>query len=190
MSSTLTIPPGEHGVLRLFSINLPESEISAFTDEQNNGAAGTDSWPLLIALGARTLDSNFVEVFPLSDLGDYGLPKYLIEGNGIPAAQVDPMRQQLGALHGHVLIVFSSAFGGATDTLSPKAPLVHVATFFEDASAVKFEQLPDESAQPTIPNPAKQARKTPSDAAIGGRVAVVALLVAFAITALMVWIGG
>lgn len=46
---------------------------------------------------------------------------------------------------------------------------------------------------PAPPEPGRDdraPRRKPSDAAIGGRVAAVALLVMFALTALVIWIGG
>ena len=175
----MQIPALETGVLRLFSVNLPEPEIVDF-------AAGD---ALRAALGADTLDPAKVEVFPVKDLSDLGLPGYLTEGQGIPEDQVTPMRAQLQALKGHVLILPSTALGDAAQTLRPKAPLIHIGTFFEDHPPVTFDPLPDESAKPQTPEaPEEGPRKQLSDAAIGGRVAMVALLVAFAVAAMMVWL--
>ena len=180
MSGTMNIPAAETGVIRLFGINLPEAEITRFTDD---GSALND------ALGTTTLLPSGFQIFPVSDLAGVGLSQYLIDGHAIPTNQIDPMRPQLDAVTGHVLLVFSSAFAGKALTLTHRAPLHHVATFFEETLPVTFEALPDESAQHQTPEPEKP-RKQVSDAAMSGRIATVALLVAFGVAAMMVWMAG
>jgi len=50
---------------------------------------------------------------------------------------------------------------------------------------VRFRPLPDEAAKAQVAGPAGKRR---SDAAMSGRAAMVALLVLFALVAVMVWI--
>ena len=185
MSGTMQIPASEAGVIRLFKVNLTQAEIAPFSEEPQ----GDERSPISTALGTDTLTASGTQIFPVSDLAGVGLAQYLIDGHAIPEDQINPMRPQLDAITGHVLLVFSSAFAGAPTTLTPIAPLHHVATFFEEMPPVTFEALPDESAQHQTPEPEKP-RKQVSDAAMSGRIATVALLVAFGVAAMMVWMAG
>lgn len=181
MTQKMEVAAGEIGVARVFAVDLPDAAArDAFV-------AATDDHAVKDALGTSFLDIDYVEHFNLSDLGDMGLTEYLNEGWGIPMEQLDPMRSQLAAIDGSVLLVGSRAFGGFAKSLTIAPPLRHVATFVEEAPPVVFEDLPSEAAEPYSGTPAP-ARKPASDAAIMGRVATVALLVIFLITALVIWI--
>ena len=189
MSSPINVPAHEHGVIRLFAIDLPADQIETFNAASDTDAADIQ-WPLKDALGATHLDTNFVEVFPISDLDGLGLAGYLITGNDVPADQVDQMSQHLNLLKGHVVLVFSSAFGDIAQTLHPTSPLRHIATFFIEGTPVTFEPLPDENAQlGTGKDDIKPAKKPPSEAAMSGRIATYALLFMFIFTGLIIWIG-
>lgn len=186
MSAPMQIPAFESGVIRLFAIDLADDQIDGFATRSDDAAP----WPLLDALGASSLDQDFIEVFPVGDLEGLGLGGYLHTGNDIPLDQIDPLAPQLDQLKGHVLLVLSSAFGGSAQSLNPKSPLRHIATFFTEGTPVTFETLPDESAKlGTGEDKIKPAKKKPSEAAMMGRVATYALLFMFALTGLMIWIG-
>ena len=178
MSDPINIPEDERGVVRIFAVDLPKAEIEAFTGR--NGR-----WPLAEAMGANHLDAEYIDVFDLGDLAGMGLAGYLEDGQGIPKAQIDPMRAQLSALSGTVLVATSRAFAASAQTLTPKAPLRYIATFTEERGPVAFEPLPK---APAGPKDAKPPRKKPSDAAMSGRVATVVLLVLAALVTVMVWI--
>ena len=189
MSSTTNVPAHEHGVIRLYAVDLPHDQIAAFNTTSNLDD-GHANWPLKDALGATHLDKKFVEVFPIGDLDGLGLAGYLTIGNDVPVDQVEQMRHQLSQLNGHVLLVFSSAFGDQAQTINPKSPIRHIATFFTQGTPVAFEPLPDESAQLGTGNDdIKPAKKKPSEAAMSGRIATYALLFMFALTGLIIWIG-
>lgn len=176
MSTTMQIPAFEAGVVRLFAIDMLSDQMDTF-----NAKA---------ALGAAHLDETFVEVFHVSDLEGLGLAGYLMTGNEVPEDQIDEMRVQLDAIKGHVLLVFSSAFGQDKQTLHPQSPLRHIATFFTEGTPVTFKKLPDDSAQLGTGNDdIKSAKKVPSQAAMSGRIATYALLFMFAFTGLIIWIG-
>lgn len=178
MSTRIEIKSSEHGVVRVFAVDLEGPELKAFL--RRNG-----SWGVQEALGAAQLNPDLVEVFDVADLTGLGLSGYLEEGQGIATAELDPMRAQLDAIKGTVMVLPTTAFAGADQTLSVRAPLRLIATFSEDRPAVAFEPLPDASARgEVVPN----AKPRPSDAAMSGRVATVALLVIFVFTALMIWI--
>lgn len=189
MSNPMHIPDHEYGVIRLFAIDLPPEDIAAFKTA-GLSKSGDVQWPLKAALGATDLDQDFVEVFPISDLDGLGLGGYLITGNDVPTEQIDQMRGQLDPLQGHVLLVFSSAFNAAAQTLNPKSPLRHIATFFTTGTPVTFKELPDESAKlGSGHDDISPAKKQPSQAAMSGRIATYALLFMFIFTGLIIWIG-
>lgn len=179
MSGTLHIPAHEIGVVRIFKIDLPDQDARDFGQHEINDR-------LWEALGTVSLNAAGIEIFPVGDLDDIGLTGYILDGLGVSADQVEPMRGQLEAITGHVLVLLSSAFSGQPSTLTPQVPLRHIATFHEEKPPVRFEPLPDESAakQPVT------ARKPPSDAAMSGRVATVALLFLGLFVTLLVWMSG
>lgn len=182
MSAPIRISATEAGIVRLFTVDLPPDEVTAF-------AARNGRWPLAEALGADTLAPEHVELFDVADLSGMGLTRYLSEGHAIPDDQLAPMRARLEALRGTLLILPSRAFSGQAQTLTPRSPLNLIASFSEDRAPVSFEALPDAGAQRTAPGDAPPPpRKRPSDAAMSGRVATVALLVLFALVAVMVWV--
>jgi hypothetical protein len=178
MSTRIQITAREHGVVRVFAIDLEGDALKAFLRRG-------DSWGVQEALGAETLNPDLVEIFDVADLTGLGLSGYLDEGQGIATTELDPMRAQLDAIKGTVMVLPTSAFAGTAQTLSVRAPLRLIASFNEDRPPVTFEPLPDASAKGVVPPP---ARSKPSDAAMSGRVATLALLVIFLLTALMVWI--
>lgn len=173
MSERFEVRGDEHGLVRLFLVDIPPGEVDGF-----DPAA---------ALGIEKLDPGQIEVFPLTDLKGLGLSGYMREGLGIAEEEIDAAR--LDALEGVVFVLRSAAFEGATLTLAPRAPLRWIGTYREETAPVSFERLPDASARGAVA-PEEPAEKRPSDAAMSGRVAMVALLIIFALTALVLWIAG
>lgn len=177
MSERIEIRSGEYGVVRVFAVDLAGTALEEF------GQPG-DIWPLKDALGAERLDAEHLELFEVSAMEGFGLAGYLREGMGVEAGQIDEMRPQLAAIKGAALVIRSRAFCDEAQTLQPRAPLRYIGSFTEPDSNVNFEPLPDESAKGSVPTRAKK----PSDAAMSGRVAMVALLVLFILTAVVVWV--
>lgn len=174
MSDRFEVGKGERGIVRLFALDLPEGEAAGFA-----GAA------LEEALGAGGLDAQYVEVFPVADLKGLGLSGYMTEGLGIPAEQIEGDRARLDGLKGHVLVLLSGAFGGRAATLTPRAPLRWIGTYTEEHAPVTFAPLPSDAAAGEVTG---GGAAPPSRAAISGRVAMVALLVIAALTAVMIWV--
>ena len=135
----------ERGMIRLFMVDLPPEDLNSFNTRSVGG--GIDAWPLRDSLGAGFLDQDFVEYFDISDLEELGLMGYMTEGLGIAAKDVEQDTARLANLSGQVLIVFSAAFDGKAQTLTPKAPLRWIGTYREDAAPVTFSPLPDASAK-------------------------------------------
>ncbi len=176
MSDTITIRSTEHGVVRVFAVDLAAEQLTGFN--RQNG-----TWPLQEALGAEVLEADHVDLFAVSDLDELGLTGYLEQGYGMDPEDLADMRVRLNALSGHVLIVTSRAFAGQAQTLKPRAPLRLIASFHENAAPVVFEPLPSKAARGTT-----GGKAAPSDAAMSGRIASLALLVLFVLVAVVVWI--
>lgn len=171
MSETFHVSAREFGLVRIFAVDLPRDALEGFDVART--------------LGVDALDPAHLELFDLSDIAEIGLSGYMTEGLGIAPAELDSAR--LDALTGPVLILRSAAFRGQAVTLRPRAPLRWIGTYAEERAAVQFEPLPAGAPESDAPPP---TRPRPSDAAMSGRVAMIALLVIFALTALMVWIAG
>ncbi|KIC47933.1 hypothetical protein [Tateyamaria sp. ANG-S1] len=180
MTDTLTVPAHERGVIRVFALSMTDKEAQVLKDDP---AALND------ALGTG-VNADQVEVFPVSDLEGIGLVGYLVEGNAVPMEQLGPDRSKLEKLGGWVLIVFSLAFEDRAATLRPASSLTLIGTYGElrtDWSAA--EKIETDSAKP-YSAPPETVKKKPSDAAMSGRIAMVALIVLGLLTYLMIWIGG
>jgi hypothetical protein len=139
---------------------------------------------LAAALGVPVLDPDFVEQFRADTLSDYGFSTYLTDANGMDTDQVAADATLLDALTGPVVLVFSAALpAGVTPTAQP--PLRLIGHYHETETLRLPEPLVAQTAAGTLNGP---PAKAPSEAAIMGRVAMVALLVIFALTALVVWV--
>ncbi|WP_057792118.1 hypothetical protein [Roseovarius atlanticus] len=183
MSDRIEIRESESGVVRVFDVDLTRAEAEAFN--RRNG-----SWPLKDALGAESLDPHYVDMMQIEDLEGYGLSQYLEQGMGVSSHDLEDAHVQIEGLKGTVLVVGSGAFGGEAQVLTPRAPLRLVATFNEDKAPVQFDPLPSAGAQvaPATEDDDTPEPKKKSDAAMSGRVAMIALLVLFVLTAIVVWV--
>lgn len=141
----------ERGLIRLFALDLPPEEIAAFAAPGPQGR-----WPLRDSLGASDLDQDHVECFDIADLEELGLGGYMTEGLGIAADEIARDGARLANLSGPVVIVFSAAFAGIAQTLTPRAPLRWIGTYREDSAPVRFQPLPDASARGNLA-PARSA---------------------------------
>lgn len=114
----------------VFSLNVPENQLKpwvheAFPEDEDAHTI----WPLRDALGLDHLDSDFTEVFPASNIKEYGLANYLTEANGFAEESVAPDKRKLDALTGPVALVYSEALGGQDVTLKPDAPLIFIGRY-------------------------------------------------------------
>lgn len=184
MSETFHINATERGVIRIFMANLTTDQAASFTESPDEDTPA----PINRALGVSYLDTDFVELFPLSNLEGVGLASYLTDGLGVAKEDVAPHASRLNSMTGHVLIVLSQAFGGFETTITPTAPLKWIGTYTEEGASVKFEPLPSEGAKGAPVIPAGKPQK--SDARIGGMIAMYALIAMFALVALMIWVAG
>lgn len=142
MSTEMQINASEHGVVRLFAIDLPAPEALAF----GINAVGA-------ALGDVTLDADHVDLINLDDLDDLGLDGYLIHGLGVTKSEVVQLRPQIRALSGHVVLIRSAAFSGKPTTLTPRKPLRWIASFGEVPLDLTSKPLSSEAAKGTLSSP-------------------------------------
>lgn len=114
----LIVAPHEHGVLRLFSLDMRTQEAKFLREP---GAA--DQVLGVQGRGVQGLAPEQIDIFPVSDLEDLGLYGYLNEGCGVSEDQLD--RAALDAVEGWVLVLRSAAFSGQGAMLEPD-PRVHL----------------------------------------------------------------
>lgn len=191
MTVKLTVPAQESGIIRLFAVNLPQTQVAAMLRDTAAKPAETGALPetpaAAILLGWPGLDTRQTELFAISDLTGLGLTGYLREGLGLSDDQIAPDKARLSALEGYVLIVLSRAFGGQSLDLDLPQELTLIGTYREPSAPVRFEPLPGAG---TGDSPPATARKPVSNAAMSGRIATAALVLLFVLTALVVWMAG
>ncbi|MFK7746449.1 MAG: hypothetical protein AB8B47_15450 [Roseobacter sp.] len=180
--STIEISTNEQGVIRVFAVNRAVADMADALKTRPKADLARD------LLNAPHLDTTTVEVFPTSDLAGVGLAGYLTEGQGVPSEQTEPDKPKLDALDGYVLLLFSKSFNGQDMTLSTGPEVTLIGTYTQDSTDWSAPvDLSTPSAQPY--SGAAPQKKRPSDAAMSGRIAMLALLVAFFVVGLMVWVG-
>lgn len=175
----MNVPATEFGVVRVFSVDIPQTEIERFVTPDATGSS-----PLEEALGASGLNRTYVEVFDLEDLEELGLARYLNEGLGVSVEEVAPYRVRLEATKGTVAVILSKAFGGQATTLTPKPPLRWLATFAEETPDRRIIDLKSESAKGQL----AQGTGTSRSPYLTLILALLALPLAAAIMALVVWV--
>ncbi|MDQ2091715.1 hypothetical protein [Marimonas arenosa] len=189
MTGEIVINPGEGGVVRLFSVDLPEADLRALAapDTAAGAAFAQDPRPYLPAipalLGCETLDSLRADLFPIRDLAGLGLAGYLAQGYDISEAQLAPHRAALDALRNFTLVLPSEATPDGA-TLRPHPSLRLIARLETPKAAISMTRLTSEAGRGwgsggETPTPAKGSRPT--------RALVLAALVVLAI-ALWLWL--
>lgn len=133
--SDLTVAPHERGVIRLFTLGMRPEEAKFLREP---GAVDQ-------VLGVTGLDTDQIDVFPVSDLEDLGLYGYLNEGCGVSADQLD--RTALDAIEGWVMVVRSAAFGDRAVTLTPDPRLHQTGLYTEEATNWTGGPIETESAR-------------------------------------------
>ena len=174
----ISVTATEAGVVRVFALSMDDAAAQSL----KTGDA------LAQTFGGAALDATHVEVFALADLGEMSLPDYLIEGAGVQQAALESDRAKLNALSGSVMVIYSSAFGGKALELTPDRALTLIGSYPQEGT--DWTGAIDLSTPSALPKtPEGPAKKRPSDAAMSGRIAMLALLVAFGVVGLMVWVG-
>ena len=183
MSEKMKVSQHEHGLVRIFAIDLSAEKIDAFRERRFSD--DDDTWPLRDALCATYLDEAFIEVFDVAELEDLGLHGYMRQGLGISEADLADMKLQIDAISGHVLVVLSSAFDGFEQTLHAKTPLRWIGTFKEETAPVKFKPLASEAARGSVADTPPPKSNNPHLTLLA---AIVALPIIITILALLAWL--
>lgn len=139
------------------------------------------------AIGVSGLSADHVQHVVLAELGDMPLRSFLSVAYEIDASVLDKATE-LDDLTGHIFIVRSSAFLDRPVTLKTDGAARLVATLWEPSNVSGFATpIETESAKGILTPP---TRKKPSDAAMSGRVATIALLVMGLLVWVMIKVGG
>lgn len=179
MAEQMQITAQEHGLIRVFAVDLEHDALATFSERSDT------TWPLQEALGASHLDGAYVELFDVADLEDLGLAGYMRQGLGVAPHEIKDMRLQIDALAGPVLIVLSKAFGGEEQVLHPKNPLRWIGTFHEETADVQFKPLKSDAAKGAIPAPPPETKTNPHLTLL---TAILALPVIVGLLALLLWL--
>ncbi|HCP80770.1 MAG TPA: hypothetical protein DIT67_03975 [Octadecabacter sp.] len=161
----------EVGCVRVFHFDPPNDDGPIFQFQTAIGVAG--------------LKAEDVQHVIIDELGDMPLRSFLSVAYDIDTAALDNVAE-LDEVSGHVFIVRSSAFLDRPVTLTTDGAARLVAALWEPSKLDGFAPpIKTESAEGILTPPAK---KTPSDAAMSGRIATVALLIMALLVILMIWV--
>lgn len=184
---SLTIPAYAPGRIDVFALDLDAALAESFAAANPASDDPQASWPLRAALGADFLDPEGVELVRLADLSGLGLAGYLTDGWGAKPAEVAAVRPALDALTGHAVLLRARAYGGLAQTLTPRAPLTHIATLTEVAAAAPGPAVTAESAErtaeaPDAAPPAPDGSGTPLPVIAGGLIAAAVLVLVLSLS--------
>lgn len=166
----------EHGVVRVF---LLDAGLRAETQE--TGAYDA----FCTALGITGINADDVQQLETLSLEDMPLADFLRSGYDANEDDLTEYQFQLDAVSDSdamVLIVRSGAFVERPTTFATEGPARLIATLREPDFEVPMTPLPN--PDPTAVLEDAPAKKKPSDAAMSGRIATIALL----LMALLVWL--
>ena len=172
----IDVAAGERDIVRLFAIDLTRDEAAAMATPEAD-------WSLHMALGAPDLDYGYVDLVDPEDLDGIGLSGFLTEGIGLDPALLAGDRAMLDGLTGPHAVISSPAFRGEALVLTPTNPVRWIATYAPEPEVKSMDPLRSEAAEGEV---TLSPPKRPSDAAMSGRIALLALLVLAALTILIV----
>ncbi len=142
--SDLAIKAGEVGVIRVFTLHMPDRDLQRLTEPDKHDPNPQASVAMLVGLDWLT-EGGF-EIFEPSVLGDLGLSGYLVDGGGVDIAALATDAVRLDAIDDPVLILYSRAFGPNPATLLPSAGVTFIGAYHEARAPVQFETLPAKAA--------------------------------------------
>lgn len=176
MTDLLTIRSGEIGVVRVIALDMSAEQVRFLNDP---GA-------LAQVLGVDQIDTEFADIFTISDLEGVGLAGYLMEGCGVPRDQITPDLGKLDALSGPVLVLLSRAFDGQAAALAPAANLRAIGMYQVEPVDWTATPIETKSARPNSGThiPPRQARAQARR--IGGTVFAIFMVIIIAIVLLVV----
>jgi len=147
----IEIAKTEHGVIRVFAISRPMSEMARALKQQPKKT-------LASTLLNHPVEDDDIELFALSDLTGVGLPQYLSDGYDVDRNAVRADRAKLEALDGYVLLLFSRVSNGADVTLNPVHDLTLIGSYAEPKALHATIPIAAQAAKPYSGNvPAPKA---------------------------------
>lgn len=106
-------------------------------------------------LGTAEFDPAYVEIFPVADVAELGVSRYLSDALDVKESALSKDRGKLDALAGSVMIVLSAAFPGKALSFTPGAALTLIGTYPTEAAV--------EPSAIALPNPGGEAIPSPED---------------------------
>ncbi|MEC7761372.1 MAG: hypothetical protein VX874_05590 [Pseudomonadota bacterium] len=108
MSADLSFPgPNAPRTIFVFKLDIDPSEVEAWSKPDEAG----DMY-LEYALGVKKLDPAHVEVFPVSQIREFGLTRYLTDASGMSVESVAADAKMLSSLRGVIVLVHNKAVSG------------------------------------------------------------------------------
>lgn len=171
----LSIPANDHGAIYVLELSRPAPD----------GLADKTDAAMMAVFGNVVLNTDYVDAIPPGMLTDMTLADLIRKGYEFPVSDHDA--ETLRGIFGTVVLVMSAAFGGEAMEIDLPADVRLVTTLRESASISAPQSLRSASAEGILQPTSK---KSPSDAAMSGRIATIALVAMFFLVAVMIWIAG
>lgn len=168
----INIPANDHGAIYVLELNRPSPD----------GLGDKTDAAMMAVFGNVVLNTDYVDAITPGMLADMSLPDFILNGYDMPVSTIQA--EELRGLMGAVVLVMSAAFGGTAFDINLPSDVRLVMVLRETPRMSAPRPITSDSAVGSVP----QARKKPSDAAMSGRIATYALLVLFALVAVMIWI--
>ncbi len=174
--SLISIPKAEHGVIRVFAISRPMSDMARMLTQRPKAELASE-------LLSHVVNSEDIELFAISDLEGVGLPAYLTDGYDIDTDTVRTDRRRLDALDGYVLLLFSRISNDGDVSLNVTPDLTLIGTYTEPKAASTAAPIASTSAEPY--SGATKAPKAPPRSRVGSALTALTVL---AVLLLIWWI--
>lgn len=171
----IKVPANDHGAIYVLELVRPAPE----------GLEDKTDAAMMAILGPVLVNTDYVDAITPGMLTDMTLPDLIRNGYEMPVSDADG--EVLRGLQGTVILVMSAAFGGKEVTIDLPSDVRLVTTLREVATMSAPTPIYTDSAKG---NMIPKSKKRPSDAAMSGRVATIALVLMFVLVGLMIWIAG
>lgn len=171
----INIPANDHGAIYVLELIRPNPE----------GLEDKTDAAMMAILGPVLVNTDYVDAITPGMLEDITLPDLIRNGYEMPINETDA--EKLRGLFGTVVLVMSAAFGGKALTIDLPSDVRLVTTLREGASMNAPSPIHTDSAKGIM---TLKTKKPPSEAAMSGRIATIALAGMFLLVAIMIWIAG
>jgi hypothetical protein len=178
MAQTVKIPAFQPKQVVVLAVNRAESALRKIRDEESRAALVAE------LLGRDDARLTHVDLIAIDDLGEIGLAGFLVDGPGVPAEELAAHKARLEALSGFVLILYPGVFGSTETEITLGPDLTLIATLDQEPTSWDAAQTLTSAVATELTAP----KKKPSDAAMSGRIAMLALLVIALLTLVMILI--